>query len=43
MDEFSIAFDGTVMTFKQTVTLAPKSLKAERQNKGSQFSISEKQ
>jgi len=43
MDEFSIAFDTTVMTFKQAIMLAPKSLKADRQNKGSQFSTSEKQ
>lgn len=42
MDEFSIPFDGTVTTFKQTIMVAPKSLKAKRQNKGSQFSISEK-
>lgn len=34
---FPTAFDGAVTTFKQTITWATKSLKAERQNKESQL------
>lgn len=37
MNGLPIAFDGEVTSFKQTIAWATKSLKAGRQNKGSQF------